>query len=218
MKCQRIYTPTPLSTLNKLSIRLQQPNGQLVNSTLDTLDICGVFLSISANMTAYPGVASVTSSYVDTNKGEYIWIDCKKWFSKFQVAEGDRIQIRGLKLEEPTQSQFDLLNFLQNPNGLMVVGTAGLSSTGQLYDGTNSVGYSRFIIVRSQFNDPTTGATEVLPFGGQSNNTALSEYLVGPTSEFTTGRLINLSHQTQFIFRVVTREYDPTALVRPDNL
>jgi hypothetical protein len=216
MKCQRIYAPTPLSTLNKLTIRLQQPNGQLVNMTSDTLDLNGSFLSITADILTYTGVSTNNSLYVDS-VGEYIWLDCKTWFTRFQVAAGDRIQIRNLSaISNPTAAQSAFLTFLQNPNGLMVVGTAYTTGTSSLNDGSNTAGYARYIIVRSQFNDPTTGATTVLPFGGAADNTALSTYL--KTAKFTSGRLINLSHQTQFIFRIVTRDYDASALVRPDNL
>lgn len=216
MKCQRIYSPTPLSTLNKLSIRLQQPNGQLVNTTSDTLDLNGAFLSITADILTYTGVSTNNSYYVDS-VGEYIWLDCKKWFTRFQVAAGDRIQIRNLSpITNPTAAQTAFLNFLQDTNGLMVVGTAYNTSTTSLNDGNNTAGYARFIIVRSQFNDPTTGSTTVLPFGGAADNSALSTYL--KAARFTSGRLINLSHQTQLVFRIVTRDYDSTALVRPDNL
>ena len=91
MKCQRIYAPTPLSTLNKLTIRLQQPNGQLVNTTADTLDLSGAFLSITADILTYTGVTTNNSVYFDS-VGEYIWLDCKTWFTRYQVAAGDRIQ------------------------------------------------------------------------------------------------------------------------------
>lgn len=219
MKCQRVYSPTPLSTLNKLTIRLQQPNGQLVNMTPDTLDLVGAFLSITGDMMTYltgldPSITTNTSAYQDTT-GEYIWLDCKIWFSRYQVAAGDRIQIRNLPISNGSAAGTAFQQFLQNSGGLMVVGTAYTSGT-TLYDGNNTAGYSRFIIVRGQFNDPTTGSTSVLPFGGAANNIALSTYLAN--SSLTSGRLINLSHQTQLIFRVVTRDYDSTALVRPDNL
>ena len=212
MKCQRIYAPTPLSTLNKLTIRLQQPNGSLVNSSSDTLDISGI--SMSCNLTSYIPSSDVTNTvYTDTN-GEYIWIDSKTWFSRFQMAAGDRIQIRKLTLTNPTPAQADLLNFLQDPNGHMIVGTAYTyqESVTNYADGHNSAGYSRFIILRARFNDPTTGSTTVAGFGGESDNSSLSLNLS------TSGRLINLSHQTQLIFRIVTRDYDSTALIRPDNL
>jgi len=214
MKCQRIYSPTPLATLNKLTIRLQQPNGNLINPAADTLDINGAFLSITADVSTYAGATLAgATKYVDST-GEYIWLDCKTWFSKYEFSAGDRIQIRNLNplpSATLTAAQTDFLNFIQNPDGLMIVDIATTAA-----DGSNAAGYSKYIIVRSKFADPTGGSTSVSPFGRAANNTALSTFL--KTNTFSRGRLINLSHQTQLIFRVVTREYDSGSLVRPDNL
>lgn len=215
MKCQRVYTPTPLAALTKLSVRLQQPNGNLINTTPDTLDINGACLSITADILTFTGTTTNNTNYKDST-GEYIWIDCKKWFSRYQVAAGDRIQIRNLNSPaNPTVAQTDFLNYLQDPSGLMVVATA-YNKTTDLNLGSNDAGYARFIIVRSKFGDPTTGSTSVDPYGKAANNAALSTYLT--TARFTSGRLINLSHQTQLIFRIITRDYDSSSLMRPDNL
>ena len=223
MKCQRIYAPTPLSTLNKLSIRLQQPNGSLVNTSSDTLDISGIFLSDRvSDYTSPSGSVDLSgTNYTDpTNTNEYIWIDSKTWFSRFQMAAGDRIQMRKLSIPTPTAAQTEFLNFLQDPNGHMIVATAysHIDASGNLFyvDGCNTAGYSRYIIIRSKFNDPTTGSTSAATFGGELTNDALGISL--DTRSFAPGRLINLSHQTQLIFRIVTRDYDSTALIRPDNL
>jgi hypothetical protein len=216
MKCQRVYSPTPLAALTKLTVRLQQPNGNLINATPDTLDINGACLSITADILTFTGAAANNTNYSDST-GEYIWIDCKKWFSRYQMAAGDRIQIRGLNSPtNPTPAQTDFLNYLQDPSGLMIVATAYNISTTSLELGSNNAGYARYIIVRSKFGDPTTGSTSVDPYGKAANNTALSTYLKAAT--FTSGKLINLSHQTQLIFRVVTRDYDSASLMRPDNL
>ena len=216
MKCQRVYTPTPLAALTKLTVRLQQPNGNLINTAPDTLDINGACLSITADILTFTGVPTNNTNYRDST-GEYIWIDCKKWFSRYQVAAGDRIQIRNLNSPtSPTAAQTGFLNYMQDPSGLMVVATAYNTSTPALELGSNSAGYARFIIVRGKFGDPTTGSTSVDPYGKAASNTALSTYLT--TARFTTGKLINLSHQTQLIFRIVTRDYDSSSLMRPDNL
>jgi hypothetical protein len=255
MKCQRVYSPTPLATLNKLTIRLQQPNGNLVNSVSDTMDISGIFLSSYTSIRTYfpAGSADVNNNNVggmdlsgtaySDSEGQYIWLDCKKWFNRYQVVIGDRIQIRNLKCVSPTPAITDLMNFLQDSNGHVVMGTAysrafttaelitnGLTSnqitTGTsgtraasfLDDGSNEVGYCRYIIIRGKFQDPTTGATAVAPYGGMVNNVGVASDMVSGSTRIIPGRLMNLSKQTQFIFRVITREYDSASLVRPDNL
>jgi hypothetical protein len=258
MKCQRVYSPTPLATLNKLSIRLQQPNGQLVNSTSDTIDISGAFLSTEVNVRNYlSGLVDISGTAYTDLVGEYIWLDCKKWFSRYQVSVGDRIQVRNLTSVVNTPEMIEFLNFVNRDEGHTVVGTAysdpiteaerravataiwgsgnanvatwnptngeiGSRPTVNLADGNNISGYSRFIIIRGKFRDPTTGRTEVEPFGGDINNTKLALALADTTTTGNTramsGRLINMSRQTQFIFRVITREYDSSNLLRPDNL
>jgi hypothetical protein len=97
----------------------------------------------------------------------------------------------------------------------MVVAVAN-STGGTITDGVNVAGYANLIIVRNRFNDPTSGSISLKPFGGAANNSTLATSL--STNVFTTGKLINLSHQTQLIFRVITRDYDSTSLLRPDNL
>ena len=258
MKCQRIYAPTPLSTLNKLSIRLQQPNGNLLNTMSDTLDISGIFLSRDDSIREYfNGQMDLSGTvYSDVDIGEYIWIDCKKWFSRYQFAVGDRIQIKNLSSIRPTKAIKDLMDFLQSEDGLSIAGIAysrkikpqeyqydnriddipiypgpadpatlqltnGIKNqpaSSVLVDGPNSAGYARYLIVRGKFEDPTTGSTSVSCYGGAINNLVVStDMLSGPT-KIIPGKLINVSRQTQLIFRVITREYDSTSIVRPDNL
>ena len=244
MKCQRIFSPTPLATLNKMTIRLQQPNGNLVNVVADTLDINGLFLSTYASIRSYfsANIDLSGTPYAD-GVGEYIWIDCKKWFSRFQVSVGDTIQIKNLSCLQPTPAVTDLINFLQNSNGLLVAGTAyikpitatdlitlnltsnqvgnglpGTTVTQVLADDCNTAGYCKYIIVRGKFYDPTLGNTGIQPYGNQADNSVLSTDMMSNTTAINPGRLINLSKQTQLIFRVVTRDYDSTSLVRPDNL
>jgi hypothetical protein len=125
MKCQRVYSPTPLASLNKLTIRLQQPNGTLVNSTADTLDISGIFLSRQSNMVAYfnSNVDISGTGYIDA-LGEYIFIDSKQWFNQYQFAVGDKIQIRNLTSTNSSAAMIDLLSYIQRSDGHTIVGTA----------------------------------------------------------------------------------------------
>jgi hypothetical protein len=258
MKCQRVYSPTPLATLNKLTIRLQQPNGELVNSTSDTLDISGIVMSGKLPLAAYFSntVDIGGTPFYDDGECEYIFLDCKNWFNRYQYAVGDKIQIRNLTSVTKTPAMIDLLNYIQRAEGHTIVGTAytqyispaqiaavsialfgyapgssvnpaytinvpavpGVNTTSVNYtlnDGCNPTGYSRFIVIRARFSDPTINGSNIIqPYGGDSTNYNISQV----TNTIKAGRLINLSRQTQFIFRIITREYDSGSLVRPDNL
>lgn len=223
LKCQKIYHPTPLSTLQKMTIRLERPNGQLVSDIPDTFDVSGI---ISSKYLGSCPAGSVTSGtrYVDTS-GYYLWIQTSSFFSRFAVNTGDWVRFRGLTF--PTgytgnqAALADLLNWLSNNDHLVVgVGWNRQSAAGLTYylDGNNTVGYANYIIIQARFNDPSTGSILPTVYGGLSssaNDTFLSS-LCG--NKLTAGKFINLSHQTHLVFRVITRDLDSTSRLRPDNL
>ena len=224
LKCQKVYQPTPLATLQKMSIRIERPDGNLVSDALDTVDISG--FKSSYNMTACPSGAGVVSgtSYSDTS-GNYLWIQTKTWFNRFHVNQGDRIQLQGVAFASTyagnTGASADLINFVTRSQGHLVVGV-GYTTTGGgkvfYNDGANIVGYCNYIIIRSKMVDPTTGSTQPDTFGllaSSANNSFLDTLCA---AGLTAGRLINISHQTTLVFRVITRDLDSTARIRPDNL
>lgn len=235
MRCQKVYQPTPLATLTKLTIELQRPDGQLLSPVADTLSIQNIYISgaggggnnapappggiVSAN---YKAAQTPTTGLVEC--GDYIFIQTSTYFSKWQFAEGNRIELGGL---DPTQvpggstaASQQLAAYLQTPGGLPIVAIA-FTGTGAA-DGANDVGYANVIIVRSPHADPTTGSVAVQPFGGTATTMNTMATVINAvavtTSTYTGAKLINLTHQVSLVFRVITREMDPTARVRPDNL
>jgi hypothetical protein len=220
LKAQKVYTPTPLSTLRKLSITLQRPDGCLVSDTLDTLDITSVVSSYA--FTAGGGTTSGTK-YGPITGQTYLWLKTSTWFSRFMVNQGDRIQIKGLAFPSSytgnAAARDDLIAFLQKPEGHLVVQIARENPTGTFTDGPNSVGYANYIIIRSKMTSPTSGSTSVDTFGmlaAGANQTFLNTLYTSTT--LTTGSLINLSHQTTLVFRVITRDLDSASRLRPDNM
>jgi hypothetical protein len=221
LKCQKVYTPTPLSTLRKLSISIQRPDGCLVSDTLDTLDVNAIVSSYWLT-TVTGGAKTITNTTYALSSGLYIWINTSTWFSRFMVNQGDRVQFKNLSFPASyagnSGARDDLLSFLMRPEGHLVVQIAYESPALTFVDGQNSVGYANYIIIRSKMVDPTTGSTAVDTFGklaNAANNTFLDTL---STSDGATGRLINLSHQTTLVFRVITRDLDSTARLRPDNV
>jgi hypothetical protein len=218
MKCQKVYQPTPLATLQKLTIELNAPDGQPLSSVPDTVSIQNIYINSSVPV----GVVSANypATVVDASgNGEYMFIQTSTYFSKWQFAEGNRIAIQGLNASQvsggSTLAAQNMIDYLQTPQGLPIIDIA-FTGTGAA-DGANAVGYANLIIVRAPHVDPTTGSVLVQPFGGSPTEmTNLANNL--ETTTFTGAKLINLTHQTSVVLRIITRELDPAARVRPDNL
>ena len=288
LKCQKVYYPTPLSTLQRLTFEIQRPDGTLVSTSSDSLTISMVLMpDNSASSTNYKATGSATY--------EWIWLQTSTYFSQFLVSQGDRIVLKAVDFNSTLLTYAgvsDLINYLTQPQGILV-SAIGRSSGGLAgyADGANAAGYANCIIVRNSFQDPTLGLTAVSPWvtnyvatlgtfandsasitiapvaGGSVTLTGLSSGLpytagmqvlvtgattsnnftgvivsyssttmvVGSIANVTgsfgtaiykvragmipsAGRLINMNHQVQIILRVITREMDAAAKLRPDNL
>jgi len=217
LKCQRVYYPTPLATLTKMSIQLQRPNGNLVSDALDTLNITNIYAS-----TVFPGSSSsiyLNSALKDTNNNAtYFILLTSTYFSRFAFTKNDRIRIQGIDITSISSNDFaksEFKTYLEQSSGLLVVATGNYTG-GTWNDTPNNVGYCNFIVVQAQYNDPTTGVVTIKPFGGtNTNNQNLATQLNSTT--FTAPRLINLSKQVQLTFRVITRDTDSATKIRPNN-
>jgi hypothetical protein len=239
MKCQKTYTPTPLATIQKLSFQFQRPDGTLLSTAADTLDIGQIFPTLAVNATNFTtgGTAVANTNYVtdtavDIGASAYYWLKTTKFFNHWTVSKGDKIVVKNLAwATQPTGNALtqsaDFLTYIQQDAGFLVVDTGVITGTGlsSVFQsgGTNSYnaqGYANAILVRGKFVDPTI-AGGLLPatLGGIADT-----YVFGNLSHFlantalVTGRLLNQSHQVQLAMRVITRELDSTGILRPDNL
>jgi hypothetical protein len=218
LKCQKVYQPTPLATLNKLSIELNRPDGSQLSYLSDIADISSVVFSKNggANTSLYFSTIPVDSA----GNSYYIVLRTKKFFNRWSFAVGDRIQIGGITVDQisapaSNEAKYEFLEYLQDTTGHTIVSIG--FDTGGIKDGYNTFGYANWIAIRAPINDPTTGATTVRTVGGtQPIYDDLRSGLV--STSLTKGRALNLSHQTQLVFRIITREKDSTSRVRPDNL
>jgi len=228
LKCQKEFYPTPLSTLQKMTIDIRRPNGELVSTSADTFDIGGIVANVGAigsgqNFPFNIDLGGSTSySVLSGNDPYYFFINTTTYFSKFDICKGDRIQISGYTytdaaLNDPTYGSTlrAFSNWINRSEGHVVVNTAYNAAPGTISDGVNNVGYANFIVIQARYQDPTTGSTALNPFitstniGNVLNNFGYS--LLSPC------RLIDLNKQLNLVFRVITREMDSLPQLRPDN-
>jgi hypothetical protein len=225
-----------------MTIQIQKPDGSQFSTSADALDVSGVVTSAQIQGTAGswkgPNVSTINvaaASYYDTS-GEFLWIQTKTWFSQYTFAQGDRINLSNVNLPSSfsggAQAATDFTSFLTRPTGHIVVDVAYNYVTGSAptqtmifkdgsdatSSGSNKLGYSNFIIIRNSFNDPSTGLTSLMPFGGSATTNTAFLTALNAAPGLSTGRLLNASHQIQLIFRVITRDMDSKTHLRPDNM
>ena len=225
LKCQKEYYPTPLSTLQKMTIELLRPNGELISNSPDTFNIGGIIAN--ASVFGIPPLFQVDvsgSTYGGTVDGNpcNFFINTVTHFSKYEVCIGDRIQISGytysdVVLNDPTYGQQlrSFCTWINRPEGHIVIATRYTTGTPQTISSAsyNDVGYANFIIIQARYCDPTTGSTALDPFGTNIGN-VLNTFGIGLQSPI---RLINLNKQLNLVFRIITREMDSLPQIRPDN-
>lgn len=232
LKCQKVYSPTPLATIQKLSFRFERPDGTVLSTASDTLDIGQIYPTIalsSANgFTGLAGTYYKADPAVDTSSSAYYWLQSKTYFNHWTVSKGDRILVKNLTWSVAAAGNAipqltELLPHLQADAGLLVIDTGVITGSGLTAVFTNSYntqGYANAVLVRGKFTDPSiTGGLLPVALGGIVDAyaaTDVSKYLA--TNALTTGRLLNQSHQVQIAMRVITRELDSTGVLRPDNL
>lgn len=223
LKCQKIYAPTPLGSLQKLSIRLERPDGLLLSDALDVQYITNIYFG--TYLLATKGSVLTTVYQNGLTENEYVFVNTSAWFSRFMVSDTDRIIIKGFTVattgsgSPDTNSLTDFTNWINRAEGHYVVGIGYTNTANDITDGQNAVGYANYVIIRNRFNDPTVGgATGRQYFGGSlSNDTSLGTRLGTQASQYGTAAFINMNHQVHVALRVVCREMDGASNLRPDN-
>jgi len=233
LKCQKEYYPTPLSTLQKMTIDLRRPNGELLSATPDTFDVLGVTapqvgttagttfpFSLPIQFGTTPTQYNVMVPAVNGDPANF-YVFTTKYFSKFEMCVGDRILISGYHYTE------DVLNdatygpmlrafsqWINRPEGHVLLGAAYTPTPSTITDGFNDVGYANALVIPTRYQDPTTGSVLPLSFG-PNLGAALNAFGVNLQSPV---RVMNLNKQVTLIFRIITREMDSLPELRPGNV
>lgn len=231
LKCQKEYYPTPLSTLQKMTIDIRRPNGELLSTTPDTYDIAGIIgpgattfgaiFPFGVNVTGKFAVTEAPATLPPPNPAN-LFIVTNKYFSKFEVCPGDRIQISGYTysdaaLNDPTYGSAlrEFCNWVNRPEGHIAINVAHTINPTSMLAPYNEVGYANMIIIEARRQDPTTGSVLLSPFGNIPNfSNVLNTFGAALQSPC---RLINLNKQLNLVFRIITREMDALPQIRPDN-
>lgn len=239
LKIQKVYTPTPLATLQKLSIRMETHTTELLSDDSDVWFINRICmggwgtipppvntnpLSSICNNVVLPSLYTFNGKPSTFPTNAYLFVQTTRYFPFSAVSEGDTILFRGYSLTDTSAASTDFQSFINQDSGHLVIATGYTDPINLTYtDGRNSQGYCNVIVLQSRFDDPSTGSVgrTVSYFGGnQTNENVLAANLTNSTTvpNQSGAALINLSRQTHVVLRIISREMDSRSNIRPDNV
>lgn len=224
LKSQKIYTPAPLATLQRLSIRLERHNQELLSDASDVLAVDR--LALGRSVALFGSTGSAYTNYADATSS-YIFVRTAQYFLYSAVGEGDIITFQGITIPTTggggtvpaTQTFQDFQTFLNADQYVIAIGvTDGTNITLN----ANAAGYANCVILRSRFDNPTTGSVgrTASYFGGSNaQEAALATWLDDSgVANLSGGAFLNTSRQTHIVLRVITRDMDSASNIRPDNV
>ena len=204
IKCQRVYDPTPLSTLQRMSVRIERPDKTLVNGDMDTFDFNRIFLASDAAAAGYGYAAG--NPFGTVAGSDYLMLESKSVFNGASVIAGDRIYIKGYQIAgASTAQQRTFMDFVNRAEGHVVSAVQGLGVGGvTITEKPNKLGYSKFIVIQGIPN---------VDAGDYEDLSAIATDIRGVQA---CCRGLNGSRQVQLVFRITTKEIDSSSHLRPD--
>lgn len=199
---KKTYYPSPLAGLNRITLNLTTPSGKEINNHPDVLDINSVKIENIDNKELN---GSTDFPYKNDNK--IIKITTNTYFSNRFFKIGDNIIIKNFIKSEHSDELFK--EFMNREEGHYIINL-------QLEDNDSEAnkGYINEIYISPPGNLDFTQTTDTEII---QNKTALdisADNLKG--SE--TCKLINQSLQSNYVFKIVTREDDITNVIPNTNI
>jgi hypothetical protein len=243
MHCNRVFHPAPLDRLRMLTVQFTRPDGSAMSAIPDAIQLNAVVFPADINGASGGITFADTTMYADTDTNltsdaaqlRYIYLRTQTHFNASMFATLDRIAVQYYDPVNATPAAAALAAFVERPEGHVVVGVAHTAwnddhTTATMTTGANGSGLANFIVIAAPVAAPNQyGVASREFFGGSSTaeatlrttlQTALFDAPAVNTAaaESTAAYILNRSHQTHLVLRVVTRETDNIADIRPDNI
>ena len=198
----------PLASLNRMTISITDPRGNLINDQSDVLNLTNISFTNTLNTLTTGLELTASSAFPYANQSTYkmIKVTSSSTFSNRLFRVGDRILFKefatNTALAAINNSTFN--SFITKTEGHIIV---NLDSEDNTASGGNKSFISNFYI------SP--------PGSYNSTSNTVSGYYDNTTIDFTGatfGSVINMDLQTHLLFRIVTRDPDTALVLKPINV
>ena len=185
-----------------MTIRINNPYGELFNTENDALEISAIAPENIADreIKATLGYPNTDCSSSSTFK-KYIKITTTKHFFNKQFKIGDKIKLSGIVSDDTS-----LDDFLNRKEGHYIVNLEAEDISANTAVKNKSSINILYIAPKGTLNE-TTHALDTTTYNDGTG-----------VSFSSNGKLINMSLQTNLLFKIVTREVDVKEVTKPQNI
>ena len=156
---KKTFYPTPLSSLNRLTMSLETPYGESILNHPDVLDI----LSVSLVNLEYPGLLEISDAngFPFKTSNDIIEIKTYTYFNNRVFKIGDMIQIKGFKFNQSITDTNLSEAFINRDKGHFIINLEKEISTNSVSD---NEGYIQKIYISppSTYNQNATTTTDII--------------------------------------------------------
>lgn len=203
---KKTFYPSPLATLNRLTISLLTPYGANIKNHSDILTVSEVkFVALNGLTLELDNSKGFPNDDVEDSATYYVEVTTTTAFSNRVFKIGDNIKFKGFDSDFENTETNTFIDFMNREEGHYIVNHA-LEETGK----NKNEGYI------TKFYIPPPGD---ISYGATATRTGYISLDVGNNlKNSSTCKLINQSIQTHFVFKIITREDDTTQHIKPSNI
>ena len=203
---KKTYYPSPLAGLNRITLNLTTPSGKEINNHPDVLDIEEISIkNFNKDGTLY---IKDTHSFPNDNKVYYLEITTKTFFSNKMFKIGDNIIISNFITNDSSKLTNEFIN---REEGHYII---NLELEVTTRNSSDNEGYIQKMCIAPP-GDLDFKATDTSTLVKNKIGTITDTDLLATN---TTCKLINQSLQSNYVFKIVTREDDITNVIPNTNI
>ena len=212
---KKTFYPSPLSSLNRLTISMETPYGKTIFNHPDSLLIKEIKYQDLSSLLALEITDSTCFPY-NNSTGSYthdkiLEITTTYYFSNRMFRVGDNIQIKNFELDSSVTDTIDLEAFINRTEGHYIINLMAEDNT----TGTGNQGFINklYISPPGEINYSQETTTSILT--NQSTYNTMNSNIKDTNNVC---KVINKSLQTHFVFKIITREDDMTSVMNSSNI
>lgn len=209
---KKTYYPSPLASLQSLTIDLMTPQGKNINNHPDVFSIQKIELIASSNQEI-----DASNNFPHQDFAFVIRITTHSFFSNRIFKIGDNIKIKGFVDE--SSDTFDINNFINRDEGHYIINL----DKEEKGSSTNE-GFIKELYISPpgeiDFTDEssTSGILKSGTITSHSSGETYFEDTAGSSDSTENCKLINQSLQSNYVFKIITREDDASEVMNSRNV